>query len=53
MEDFGSDLMNRFEKLRIRFQKNRISAPENEELFKEVSTLLPDLFKWEQFHLGN
>jgi hypothetical protein len=53
MEDFGSDLLKRFEKLKIRFQKKRIARTECEELCREVSSLLPDLLKWEQFHLGN
>ena len=53
MEDFGTDLLNRFEMLRIRFQKNRFTPTESEELCKEVSTLMPDLLNWEQFHLGD
>ncbi len=47
------DLLDRFEDLRVRFQKFKISATEANQLCQDVKIILPDITRLHQFHLGD
>jgi hypothetical protein len=47
------DLLDRFEGLRVRFQKFKISATEANQLCQDVKIVLPDIIRLRQFHLGD
>jgi hypothetical protein len=47
------ELLDRFEGLRVRFQKFKISATEANQLCQDVKIILPDITRLHQFHLGD